>query len=278
MYRKPRGTLIIIGGGVTEDMKEDGAGRAIMQELSTRARKGGGAVGLVTASTHQPEETIQTYKKIFRDLGVERTEVIDIRSREDACLKENVDKLIKSTVIYLSGGDQLRLTSQVGDSPVFRCMKELYMDGTTIAGSSAGAAAMSDTMLIHGPDDETVELSALGMAPGLGFINGVVIDTHFAERGRLGRMLSAVAQNPATLGVGIDENTAIIVERGERFRVIGGGAAYVVDGTNLSYTNLSESRPEGVISIFGMKLDVLGVGDRYDLIERQPWSESGEKG
>src|SRR5690348_16170233 len=104
----------------------------------------------------------------------------------------------------------------------------------TIAGTSAGAAAMPETMLVGGANDESNKISTLGMAPGLGLIQGVVVDSHFAERGRFGRLLGAVTQNPKNLGLGIDENTAIVLERGEGFRVLGAGAVYVFDGRNVS--------------------------------------------
>jgi cyanophycinase len=108
------------------------------------------------------------------------------------------------------------------------------------------------------------------MAPGLAFLPGVVIDSHFAERGRFGRLLGAVAQNPRNVGLGIDEDTAIVVERGDGFRVIGSGAVYVVDGTNMSYSSLSERSAEGVLSVFDVKVHVLGKDDRYDLVGRRP--------
>jgi len=129
---------------------------------------------------------------------------------------------------------------------------------------------MSEAMLISGPSDQSQEISALGMAPGLGLTHEIVIDSHFAERGRIGRLLGAVAQNPKNLGIGIDEDTAIIVEREERFRVRGSGAVYVVDGTEVDYSSLSEKNPEGILSVFGVRLHVLGDGDTYDLRNRQP--------
>ncbi len=179
-------------------------------------------------------------------------------------------KVRDASVVYFTGGDQLRITSQVGDSPVFRCLLDIYRRGATIAGTSAGAAAMSETMLISGPSDHSPEISALGMAPGLGFISSVVVDSHFAERGRFGRLLGAVAQNPRNIGLGIDEDTAIVVEQDERFRVLGSGGVYLVDGSGVSYSSLSERRPEGILSIFDVRVHVLGDGDAYDLKRRRP--------
>src|SRR5215213_153705 len=118
MNNKTKGTLIIIGG-ITDGNEEGSGGEAIMQEVALRAKKGNGCIGLVSAASTEPERTIRSYEKTFHELGVDRVEAIDIRIRDDAFQKENVQKLMKCSVIYFTGGDQLRLTSQVGDSPVF---------------------------------------------------------------------------------------------------------------------------------------------------------------
>ncbi|HEX2172897.1 MAG TPA: cyanophycinase, partial [Dehalococcoidia bacterium] len=181
-----------------------------------------------------------------------------------------VEKIRQASTLFFTGGDQMRITSQMGDSPVFRCMQERYDQGVLIAGTSAGAAAMSETMLIAGPGDRSHKISALGMAPGLGLIGGVVIDSHFAERGRFGRLLGAVAQNPKNLGLGIDEDTAVVVDPGHTFHVLGSGGVYVVDGTGISFSSLSEEQSEGILSIYDVRLHVLGENDCFDLASRRP--------
>lgn len=129
---------------------------------------------------------------------------------------------------------------------------------------------MPETMLVSGPGDESHHIAAVQMAPGLGFLPGVVVDSHFAERGRMGRLLGAVSQNPRNLGLGIDEDTAIIVEREQRFRVLGSGAVYVADGSAITYSSLSEQDPEGILRIHDVLLHVLGDGDHFDLTKRRP--------
>ncbi|HYO48721.1 MAG TPA: cyanophycinase [Chloroflexia bacterium] len=267
MSRKPKGSLIIIGGG-----EDKVGGEAILKEVADRAKRRRGRLALVTVATQQPEEVAEEYTKLFKELGVRKVDVVDIRVREEAYLEANVEKIIKSSVVFFTGGDQLRITSQIGDSPVFRCLRDIHEQGGTIAGTSAGAAAMSETMLVGGPSDQSNEISALAMAPGLGFMSNIVIDSHFAQRGRIGRLLGAVSQNPRNLGVGIDEDTAIIVDRAERFRVIGSGAVYVVDGQDVSYSSLSEEYAEGILSIFDVRLHVLGEDDVFDLSSRRPCS------
>jgi len=130
------------------------------------------------------------------------------------------------------------LAARVGGAPICDRIRDLLARGGTVAGTSAGASAMSETMLVGGPD-ESHRIDTVQMAPGLGFIAGVIIDQHFAERGRLGRLVGAVAQNPRLLGIGLDEDTPVIAEAAG-FRVLGSGAVYVVDGVRESYTNVSE--------------------------------------
>jgi cyanophycinase len=146
-----------------------------------------------------------------------------------------------------------------------------------VAGTSAGAAAMPETKLNSGNGDESSQISALGMAPGLGLIGGVVIDSHFAERGRFGRLIGAVTENPKNLGVGIDEDTAVFVEN-DHFTVLGSGGVYVLDGSKVEYSSLSEEQPEGTLSVFNVTVHVLAKGDCFDLTERRPYpaEESGK--
>jgi cyanophycinase len=130
---------------------------------------------------------------------------------------------------------------------------------------------MSETMLVKGTSGESHKIGDLHMAPGLGLVRDVILDQHFAERGRFGRLLGAEAQNPKNLGLGIDEDTAVVVEGGaERFRVLGSGAVYVLDGAGISYSSLSEDNPEGMLSVFNAKLHVLAKGDVFDLVGRGP--------
>jgi cyanophycinase len=264
MEHASKGTLIIIGG------HEAKAGeQTILSEVAARAGKAGRLV-IVTVASQEPEDLAETYQHVFAERGVKDIRVLDVRTRDQAADPAAVAQLDGAAVVFFTGGDQLRITSQIGDSPVFQRMREIYRCGGTIAGTSAGAAAMPATMLISGPSDSSESLSTLGLAPGLGFLPDAVVDSHFAERGRMSRLLGAVAQNPRNLGFGIDEDTAIVVERGERFRVLGSGAVYVLDGATIPYSSLSEERPEGVITIHGVTLHVLGAGDMFDVGARKP--------
>ena len=264
--KKQPGTLIIIGGGERKDDQ-----RRVLAEVAKHA--GAGKLVVATVATENPDETWEEYRQIFKELGVRRLEHLDVRFREQAKSEDRVKAMAGASVVFFTGGDQLKITSQLGDSPVYQTVEEIYAHGGTIAGTSAGASVMSETMLIAGDGEKSHQVGQLlGMAPGLGLIHNMVIDQHFAERGRLGRLLGAVAQNPRQIGIGLDENTAIVVHDQESFDVVGAGAVYVIDGSTSSYSNLGEREQERekTMSLFDVKLHVLSEGNRFNLRDRRP--------
>jgi cyanophycinase len=261
----PKGSLILVGGG--EDRQNE---MQILREVAGRAT--GGRLAVITAASSQPEEMWALYKKVFHQLGVKDVVHVPVADREAAFDPTVVETLKSAKVIFFSGGDQVRITSRLGGSTLCDAIRKFYEGGITLAGTSAGTSCMSETMLVGGSDDESHKVGgALLMAPGLGLMTNVIIDQHFAERGRIGRLLGAVAQNPRILGVGIDEDTAIIVNDG-RFRVFGSGAVYVIDAISESYTNVSEEQPDRAMSIFDVRLHILSAGDVFDLATRRPAS------
>jgi cyanophycinase len=268
-----KGTLIIIGG------KEDKAGeKEILQLVADRV--GSGKLVVATVATDVPDEAWREYRDLFRKLGVRHIEHLDIQTREEALSEERARIVEKADVLFFTGGDQLKITSQLGDSMVYRRTMELLENGGTVAGTSAGASVMSTTMLVSGPGDKSPNIEdAVRMAPGLGLFPDAVVDQHFAERGRIGRLASAIAQNPRHLGIGVDEDTAIIVHGQEFFEVVGKGAVYVLDASQMTYTNLVEGEMDTTLSAFNIKFHLLGRGFRFDLRERRPVLpvESGEK-
>ena len=264
MSTRAKGRLFIIGGHEEREGEQE-----ILRAVCRDAIEGEGRLVIVTAATGHPEEVAREYTAVFREIGIKSIDVLDVRTRDDACDEALSRTLAEAAVIFFTGGDQLRITSHIGGSPLCERLHELYRKGCVIAGTSAGAAAMPDTMMIWGSSDASYQSGELGMAPGLGLIKDVVIDTHFAERGRMGRLLGAVAQNPRNLGVGIDENTALVVEADGVASVIGSGAVYLVDGRSISYSSLAERSSSDVVGIHDVTLHVLVDGDRYDLGRRK---------
>lgn len=258
----PAGPLIIIGGH--EDKEDD---KVILRAVADRMK--GGKLVLATIASHQPEGYLQSYQKAFADLGV--TDIVELYV-DDRGQTHDAEKLALfdgAAGVFFSGGDQLRIASQIGDTPVEDKVREIHRAGGVIAGTSAGASVMSETMLVGGTSSESHRIGDLNMAPGLGLIRNAIIDQHFAERGRIGRLLGAIAHNPRILGVGIDENTAIIVEN-QRFQVIGAGAVYVVDGQDVTQSNIAEAKSKRTLSIHDVRLHVLASGDAFDLNQRAP--------
>ena len=256
------GPLIIIGGHEDKDGE-----RVILKEVARHLK--GGRLVIATVASHEPEGYFESYQKAFAAIGVTDLVELYVQERGESRSDEILSVLDGAGGVFFSGGDQLRISSQIGDTAIERRIRELHAAGGVIAGTSAGASVMSETMLVKGASAESYRIGELHMAPGLGLIRDVIIDQHFAERGRYGRLLGAVAHNPRLLGIGIDENTAIVVEGG-RFLVIGSGAAYVVDGEASTHSNIAEARADRALSMFNVRMHVLSSGDSFDLTARTP--------
>ncbi|WNG49700.1 cyanophycinase [Archangium minus] len=268
--RRPvAGRLIIIGG---HEEKEKGSDRLILREV-TQCTKGGRVI-ICTVASSVPGELWEDYRRTFQELGCKDVVHLSIEQRADLLLEPPLELLEGADVFFFTGGAQLKITTRFAGTRLCSAVEEFYRRGGTVVGTSAGAAVMADTMLVSGVSGETHKIGeTLQMAPGLGFIRDVIIDQHFAERGRIGRLLGAVAQNPRFIGLGIDENTAIIVEREESFTVVGSGAVYVADAEDVTYTNVAEEERERTLSLFNVRLHVLSQGDSFDLRTRRPSHE-----
>lgn len=262
MKKPTEGPLVIIGGH--EDHDGD---RKILQEVARRAGKG--KLVLATIASREPEGTLEKYQSSLGDMGVEEVCELYLGDREEAFGQGALAALEGATAIFFSGGDQLRITSHLGGTPVLDRIVDIFRKGGLIAGTSAGASVLSGTMIVSGPQDETYRDSALNMAPGLGFLAQAIIDQHFAQRGRISRLVGAVAHNPGHLGIGIDEDTAIIVEDGH-FNVCGTGAVHILDASEVTRCNVANLDEDEALSIHGLTLHVLAEGDRFDLHSRQP--------
>ncbi len=263
MGEKVRGNLLIIGGA------EDKSGsKQVLKYLAETVKDHGPVVLVATASTVS-DEIAQSYRAAFDSLGA-KLQVLPLQTREAANADGARSVLEQAGAVFFSGGDQLRLTSILGGTRFYEALHTRYLDGLLIAGTSAGAAAMSDTMIVGGVDDESPSKGTLRMAPGMGFLEEAVVDQHFAQRGRIGRLISVVAQNPHVLGIGIDEDTAAHVRHDGLVRVIGANTITVVDGSKVTLTNASDSDPNAPIAIGNLTVHVLCSGYGFNLDTRMP--------
>ena len=257
-----QGPLIVIGG---HEDKEDR--RVILKEVARRVS--GGKLVIATVASHKPEGYFDSYLKGFENLGIGELVELYVHDRAETHDPELLKVLDDAAGVFFTGGDQLRLSSQIGDTEIERRVRAIWEAGGLIAGTSAGASVMSETMLVSGASGESHRIGDLRMAPGLGLVRDAVIDQHFAERGRFGRLLGAVAHNPRVLGIGVDEDTAMLLEN-DAFSVIGSGAVYIVNGEEVFHSNIAEERRERPLSMFGVRMHVLSSGDSFDLKTRTP--------
>ncbi len=259
-----RGTLVIIGGA------EDREGDCIVLREFLRAAGGVKAhIAVMTAATSLPGEVGDDYIRVFERLGAESVEVVDTRNRDDSKREDLIRILQEATGIFFTGGDQSKIVDLIKDTPLDEAIHKRYEAGAVIGGTSAGAAMMPDEMIVGGASVSNPSVDAVSMGPGMGFLPGIVIDQHFAQRGRLGRLLAALVLQPAVLGLGIDEDTGIIVN-GDEFEVIGSGAVTVVDESEATHNNLDGLLKDEAIALCGVKLHILPHGYRFNLKTHQP--------
>lgn len=263
MGEKVKGNLIIIGGA------EDKQGKmSILKNVAEIMGKGSAKLIIITTATNQPEIVGNEYKSIFEKLGAGYIDILNISTRDEANDPANASRILEATGIFFTGGDQLRITSILGGTRVHDAMQDSYARGVVITGTSAGASAMSSTMIVDGGSNDAARKCTVKMAPGLGFLEEAFIDQHFSQRGRIGRLLCGVAENPYILGIGIDEDTAIRVYPDAHFEVLGTNAVTVLDGKSIKTSNVSEQKPDEILAITNITLHVLTRGYGFDMRNR----------
>jgi cyanophycinase len=262
-FTKSAGKLFIVGGA--EDKK--GECRILKKFVETAGGKNARIV-VLTAATDSPAEVGKEYVKVFKNLGTKDVDFVDISERNDAFDEKRIALVNQATGLYFTGGDQLHITSLIGGTPFHDAINQLYKDKIIIGGTSAGAAMMSNTMIISGDSEENPKFGCMEFAPGMDFILGSIVDTHFSQRGRHGRLLTAIAHSPQELGLGIDEDTAMFVNN-NHFEVFGSGAVTIFDASEMSYNNTPYvERGEG-LALSDVKIHVLPEGLKFDLKLRQ---------
>lgn len=258
-----RGQLVIIGGA------EDKQGECeIMREFVRCAGGTKARIVVLTAATEMPREVGEDYTRLFERLGADDIRIIDTESREDAASSTALKAVGSATGIFFTGGDQARIMSVLKDTEIDAAIHHQYRNGVTIGGTSAGAAVMPDIMIVQGDSQTNPRIETVEVGPGMGFLPSVIIDQHFSQRGRLGRLISALAQQPAVLGFGIDENTAMIVTHNE-VEIVGEGCVTVVDASEVTYSNIDSILRDEALAMCGAKLHILPRGFKFHLETRQ---------
>jgi len=260
------GHLLVIGGA--EDKYNE---RRILKKFLELAGGDKAEVLIVPVASDYPEFAADVYTQAFRNLGIANPRVLRATSRQDVFGADPDELLDGVNGVFMTGGDQMRLVSILGGTAF--AAKLRGMVSTTpmvLAGTSAGAAGMSTSMIVRGESTSHPHKSSVRLSPGLGFLKNIIIDQHFTERGRISRLITAVSYNPYNLGIGIDENTAIILNSQGVMEVFGAGSATIVDGSKITYNEIAEVADHESFSVCGVQLHILRDGLVYDYLERHP--------
>lgn len=254
-----RGHLFIVGGA--EDREDD---KEVLERYVEFCGGSGASIAVITAASSIPDQVWETYDTAFRDLGVRRQFHVDATTPEEAGNADLAGRVLDADGVFMTGGDQRRLVAIIRGSAIHDAMRQGFRaHGTCIGGTSAGASAMASLMLARGTRDKLPDSKTAQLEPGLGFLTCVAIDQHFSERQRLARLLSAIAQEPSRIGVGIDEDTALVISNDGCVEVVGSGAVTVVDGRHMS-SNIGEVGREDYLELVNVILHLLPAHSRYD--------------
>lgn len=254
-----RGWIVPIGGA--ENKEND---RTILRRF-VEVSGGSDADIVVIPTASRMTETGPRYEKLFSELGAARVDVMDFDTRRDCQEPGRLRRLEEASGIFFTGGNQLRLTALLGGTPVSQLIRKRNAAGVTIGGTSAGASILSGHMIAFGDDGSSVIAGSVRLAPGLGLTNRFVIDQHFRERDRLGRLITALAYNPFAIGLGLDEDTAVFMGPDDILEVEGSGGVTIVDASEVSFSSVhtvSEGQP---VAVLGLKVHVLVAGTKFDL-------------
>ncbi len=257
------GKLLIIGGGL-----ETVPGNPIIKRFYDEVGGCGARVLIIPTASHKPSRSARRYAYVFGTMGMTPV-VADIRNRDDANEEKAVKMLEKADGVFFTGGDQLRLTSVLGGSMLHEALIDRFREGMVVAGTSAGAAAVPDVMIAYGEAEIALRKGSVRLAPGLGFLEDAVVDTHFVERNRIWRLLQVVTENPQIIGLGIAEDTAVVADGGDVWEVIGEYSVVIIDGREIKNTNIPEIEDGEPIGVTGVVIHVLTHGARYDREKRE---------
>ncbi len=258
-----RGWIIPIGGG------EEKEHNPVILERFVEICGGRGTKLVVIPTASRLEDTGDRYASVFRELGADTVEVLDFDTRRDAGEEGRIASILESDGVFLTGGNQMRLATGIGGTGVAKAIREMNARGGHVAGTSAGASFLSEHMIAFGDDNRRPQAGSVTLAPGLGLTNRVVIDQHFTQRGRLGRLLTALAFNPFLIGLGLDEDTAAFIAPDKTVEVVGSGTLTVVDAGKVSFSSMDQANARDPVSMLGVILHVLIQGATFNLHTRE---------
>ena len=258
-----RGWIVPIGGA--ENKEND---RHILERF-VRVSGGANANIVVIPTASRMHETGPRYEEIFKDLGAPQVTVMDFDTRRDCQEAGRLRRIEEATGIFFTGGNQLRLTTLLGGTPVAKLIRMRNANGVTVGGTSAGASILSEHMIASGDEGSAVISGSVRLAPGLGLTNRFIIDQHFRQRDRLGRLMTALAYNPFAIGIGLDEDTAAFIGPDETIDVSGSGGVTIVDASEVSYSSVADSVEGQPVCVLGLRLHFLVAGATFNLHTRQ---------
>ena len=258
-----RGYIVPVGGA------EEKIGTVTILRRFAEMCGGGTCRIAIIPTASMVSETGALYQKLFVDLGVREAHILPIAHRQDCERKEWLDVLDQVDGVFLTGGNQLRLSTMIGGTRVAKALRLRNAEGMHVAGTSAGAAFLCEHMIAFGKEGASPKARIVTLAPGLGLTNRIIIDQHFRQRDRLGRLLTALAYNPFAIGIGLDENTAAFIAPDETLEVVGSGALTIVDPSGLEFSSMAHVRKNDAVCLIGLKLHILDQGSTFNLHTRE---------
>lgn len=274
----PAGTLVIIGGKENKGNQSDQQGQSenvipleILKSFVSYIRKKNPVIEVITSASGEGEASFKEYYQLFKRLDITSVQHIHHNSREEALNDQLAERIERADAFFFSGGDQLKLTTIYGGTPLLTELKKRYIHAPiVIGGTSAGAMALSTPMIYAGSKDVEQISGEIKVTTGLEFLKDVCIDTHFVHRGRFVRMAQVIVSNPSSIGLGIEEDTAVVIRNGLDAEVIGSGTVIVMDGAVISNTNFTEFSEKQAVSIRDLKVHLLVRGDKYTIPQTNP--------
>lgn len=259
-----RGPLIAIGGA--EDKVGD---RLILRHFVELAGGHAARIVILPTASSFAADVADRYRRVFSDLGAARVDAINITTRADALEPERATPLEMATGIFLTGGNQLKIATLLGGTPIATAVRRRHANGAVVGGTSAGASILSQHMIAFGRGGASPAQRMVALSPGLGLTNRLIIDQHFRQRDRIGRLMAAVALNPFLLGVGVDEDTAIILDHRNLAEVIGRHSVTFVDGADVTYSDIHQAKQYDNVAVHNLRVHVLTHGHHFDVVTRQ---------